>query len=44
MNALKKELEYYAKGEAVEVTIAIPQSDGEYGQETVEVTLGESTN
>lgn len=44
MTALKKELEYYAKGETVEVTIAIPQSDGEYGKETVEVTLGDGTD
>lgn len=42
MSALKKELEYYAQGETVEVTIAIPQSDGEYGKEVVEVTLGKS--
>lgn len=42
MTALQKELEYYAVGDVVEVTIAIPQSDGEYKEETVEVTLGEA--
>ena len=43
MSALQKELEYYAVGEVVEVTVAIPQSDGEYAEKTVEVTLGKAT-
>lgn len=42
MSALQKELEYYAEGETVKVTIAIPQNDGEYTEETVEVTLGKA--
>ena len=43
MSALQKELEYYAVGEVVQVTVAIPQSDGEYAEKTVEVTLGKAT-
>ena len=43
MSALQKELEYYAVGEVVEVTVAIPQSDWEYAEKTVEVTLGKAT-
>lgn len=39
MEALQKELEYYAKGETVTLTIQIPQTNGEYNEETVNVTL-----
>nr|WP_294491671.1 trypsin-like peptidase domain-containing protein [uncultured Mediterraneibacter sp.] len=39
MDALQAQLEYYAKGETVTLTIQIPQTNGEYEEETVEVTL-----
>lgn len=39
--ALQKELTYYAVGETVTLTIQIPENNGEYTEETVEVTLGE---
>lgn len=39
MEALQKELEYYAKGETVTLTIQIPQTNGEYNEETINVTL-----
>ena len=44
MTALQKELEYYAIGETVKVTIEIPQNNGEYQEETVEVKLGEAAD
>ena len=39
MDALQEQLEYYAKGEIVTLTIRIPQTDGEYDEQTVDVTL-----
>ena len=40
MDALQEQLQYYAKGDKVSLTIQIPQSNGEYEEKTVEVTLG----
>ena len=31
---------YYAKGETVTLTLQIPQTNGEYKEQTVDVTLG----
>ena len=39
MDALQEQLEYYAKGETVALTIRITQTDGEYDEQTVDVTL-----
>ena len=39
MDALQEQLEYYAKGEKVTLTIQVPQSNGEFEEQTVEVTL-----
>lgn len=40
MEALQGQLEYYAKGDTVSLTIQIPQTNGEYEENTVDVTLG----
>ena len=40
MDALRGQLEYYAKGETVTLTLQIPQTNGEYKEQTVDVTLG----
>lgn len=40
MEALQEQLQYYAKGETVSLTILVPQSNGEYDEQTVDVTLG----
>ena len=40
MDALQEQLEYYAKRETVTLTIMIPQTDGEYDEQTIDVTLG----
>ncbi len=40
MDALQEQLQYYAKGETVELTIQIPQTNGGYEEQTVDVTLG----
>lgn len=40
MEALQEQLQYYAKGETVSLTILVPQSNGEYDEQTLEVTLG----
>ena len=40
MDALQDQLEYYTKGEAVTLTIQVPQPDGNYKEQKVEVTLG----
>ena len=37
---LQEQLQYYAKGEEVELTIQVPQSNGEYQEQSVNVTLG----
>lgn len=39
MNALQTQLEYYAKGETVILTIEIPQTNGEYKETEIQVTL-----
>ncbi|MGN1165206.1 MAG: S1C family serine protease [Lachnospiraceae bacterium] len=43
MEALKEQLQYYAAGETVEVTIQVPSNNGEYVEKTVKVTLGKSS-
>ena len=40
MEALQEQLQYYAKGETVSLAILVPQSNGEYDEQTLEVTLG----
>ena len=40
MSALQEQLQYYAKGEAVPLTIQVRQTNGEYAEQNVEVTLG----
>lgn len=40
MDALQEQLQYYAKGETVTLTIQIPQTNGEYEEQTIDVTLG----
>lgn len=42
MTSLKEQLQYYAVGETVKVTIQIPQNNGEYKEETVKVKLGDN--
>lgn len=42
MAALKEQLEYYAAGETVEITIQVPSNSGEYKEKTVKVTLGKN--
>lgn len=44
MDALQEQLEYYAVGDTVTLTIEIPQTNGEYSEQTVDVTLGEKQN
>lgn len=39
MDALQTQLEYYARGETVTLTIEIPQTNGEYEDTEIEVTL-----
>ena len=39
MEALQQQLEYYAKGETVTLTIQVPQTNGEYKEQTIDVTL-----
>ena len=41
MEALQEQLQYYAKGETVTLTIQVPQPTGEYKEQTLDVTLGE---
>ncbi len=40
MEDLQKQLQYYAKGDNVTLTIQVPQTNGEYAKETLKVTLG----
>lgn len=40
MEALQEQLQYYAKGETVSLSILVPQSNGEYKEQTLDVTLG----
>ena len=42
MEALQEQLIYYAAGETVTLTIQVPQTNGEYAESTVNVTLGEA--
>ena len=37
---LQEQLQYYAKGDEVELTIRVPQSNGEYQEQSVTVILG----
>lgn len=39
MDAPQEQLQYYAKGETVTLTIQIPQTNGEYEEQTVDVRL-----
>lgn len=39
MESLQRELQYYAKGETVSVTIQIPENNGEYTEKIVDVKL-----
>ncbi len=41
MEGLQEQLQYYAKGETVTLTIQVPQTTGDYQEQTLEVTLGE---
>lgn len=43
MEELQNELQYYAVGETVSVTIQVPENKREYVEKTVEVTLGKSS-
>ena len=40
MDDLQEQLQYYAKGDKVTLTIQVPQSNGEYEEQSVDVTLG----
>lgn len=40
MDDLEEQLQYYAKGDEVELTIQVPQSNGEYQEQSVTVILG----
>lgn len=40
MDDLQEQLQYYAKGDEVELTIQVPQSNGEYQEQSGNVTLG----
>lgn len=43
METLKAQLEYYKIGETVEVTVQMPEKNGEYKEETMEITLERSS-
>lgn len=43
MQALKEQLQYYRAGEAVKITVATPEKNGEYAKRDVEVTLGKKS-
>lgn len=43
MEQLKDELEYYAVGDTVTLTIQIPENNGEYTEKLADVTLGEAS-
>ena len=40
MDDLQEQLQYYAKGDGVELTIQVPQSNGEYQEQSVTAILG----
>lgn len=42
MTALKEQLQYYAVGDTVKVTVQVPGSGGKYQSKDVEVTLGKN--
>lgn len=42
METLQEQLQYYAAGTTVEVTVQVPADGGSYEEQTVEVTLGTS--
>ena len=42
MDTLESQLEYYKAGENVDVTVQVPEKNGEYKEQTVQVTLGEA--
>ena len=41
MEGLQEQHQYYAKGETVTLTIQVPQTTGDYQEQTLDVTLGE---
>ena len=41
MEGLQEQLQYYAKGETVTLTIQVSQTTGDYQEQTLDVTLGE---
>lgn len=41
MATLQGQMQYYKVGEEVEVTVQVPENNGEYSEQTVTVTLGE---
>lgn len=41
MDDLQAQLQYYRKGETVTLTIQVPQTNGEYKEQTIDITLGE---
>ena len=43
MDTLKAQLEYYKAGENVDITVQVPEKNGEYKEQTVQVTLGEAS-
>ena len=40
MENLKNELQYYEQGEKVTLTVEIPENNGEYTEEEIDVILG----
>lgn len=42
MENLKAQLDYYKAGETVEITVEMPEKNGEYQEETLEITLEKS--
>ena len=43
MSTLQEQLQYYAAGTKVKLTLQVPGSGGNYKEQTVEVTLGKNT-
>ena len=41
MEELQEQLQYYAAGDTVTLTVQIPQTNGEYQESTIDVTLTE---
>lgn len=44
MDELKNQLQYYEAGTTVTLTLQIPQTDGTYQEQTLDVTLGKKSN